>query len=310
MKIFTGNSNIALAKAIVKNLNMDLGEADVVQFPDGESFVKIKDSVRGEDVFAIQSVCGKPNEYLMELMIMIDALRRASPARITAVLPIYGYARQDRKDQPRVPITAKLVANLLVAAGADRVLTMDLHAAQIVGYFDIPVDHLHALPVIYDYLSSKHFDKPVVVSPDTGSVKKAYTYSQLFGCGLAITAKQRKGAEDVEAYSLVGDVKDCDVIMVDDLTSTCGTLCAAADLCAKNGAKSIHAAVTHGMLQQKGIDKLMKSQITELIVTDTVPQADFVKSCPKVTELSVAKLFAEAIRRIHNNESLNSLFQL
>lgn len=286
---------------------MPLGAADVVKFPDGETFAKITDCVRGEDVFVIQSVCQQPNEMLMELLIMIDALKRASAARITAVMPIYGYARQDRKDQPRVPITAKLVANLLVAAGADRILTMDLHAAQIVGYFDIPVDHLHATPVIYDYLSGKRFDKPVIVSPDTGSVKKAYEYARLFGCGLAITAKQRKGADEVEAYSLVGDVDGCDVIMVDDLTSTCGTLCAAAELCAKNGAKSVHAAVTHGMLGEKGLARLASSSITELIVTDTVPQGD-VAANPKITLLSVAALFAEAIRRIHNNESINSLF--
>ena len=240
---------------------------------------------------------------------MIDALRRASAGRITAVLPIYGYARQDRKDQPRVPITAKLVANLLVAAGANRLLTMDLHAAQIVGYFDIPVDHLHADPVITDYLTAKRFKDPVVVSPDTGSVKKAYAYSQLFKCGRAITAKQRKGADDVEAYSLVGDVEGKDVIMVDDLTSTCGTLCAAANLCAKFGAASVHAAVTHSQLDDTGLARLRDSAITELIVTDTVPQRAY-KPEDKVVTLSVAKLFGEAIRRIHNNESVNSLFAI
>ena len=240
---------------------------------------------------------------------MIDALRRASADRITAVLPIYGYARQDRKDQPRVPITAKLVANLLVAAGANRVLTMDLHAEQIVGYFDIPVDHLHATPVIYKYLASKEFENPVVVSPDTGSVKKAYAYSQLFKCGLAITAKQRRGADDVEAYSLVGDVEGKDVIMVDDLTSTCGTLIAAAKQCADHGARSIHAAVTHGLLNETGLERLKASPITELIVTDTVPQHPYAPDA-RITTLSVAELFGEAIRRIHNNESVNSLFAI
>ena len=307
MKIFSGTQNPKLAKAIAAYLGTEVGAADVVNFPDGETFVKIKDVVRGEDVFVVQSVSGKPNEMLMELLIMIDALRRASADRITAVLPIYGYARQDRKDQPRVPITSKLVANLLVAAGANRILTMDLHAEQIVGYFDIPVDHLHAVPIIYRYLANKHFEKPVVVSPDTGSVKKAYTYSRMFGCGLAITAKQRMSAEKVEAYSLVGDVEGCDVIMVDDLTSTCGTLCAAAELCAAHGAKSIHAAVTHGLLNEKGIERLMSSSITELIVTDTIPQ-DRWQNHEKITVLSVAELFGEAIRRIHNNESINSLF--
>ena len=307
MKIFSGTQNPKLAKAIAAYLGTEVGAADVVNFPDGETFVKIKDVVRGEDVFVVQSVSGKPNEMLMELLIMIDALRRASADRITAVLPIYGYARQDRKDQPRVPITSKLVANLLVAAGANRILTMDLHAEQIVGYFDIPVDHLHAAPIIYRYLANKHFEKPVVVSPDTGSVKKAYTYSRMFGCGLAITAKQRMSAEKVEAYSLVGDVEGGDVIMVDDLTSTCGTLCAAAELCAAHGAKSIHAAVTHGLLNEKGIERLMSASITELIVTDTIPQ-DRWQNHEKITVLSVAELFGEAIRRIHNNESINSLF--
>ncbi len=309
MKIFSGSSNPELAKAIASHLEMELAPVDLVNFPDGETFVRVKDSVRGQDVFVVQSVCGRPNEVLMELLIMIDALRRASADRITAVLPIYGYARQDRKDQPRVPITAKLVANLLVAAGANRVLTMDLHAEQIVGYFDIPVDHLHATPVIYKYLASKKFKNPVVVSPDTGSVKKAYAYSQLFRCGLAITAKQRKGADDVEAYSLVGDVEGKDVIMVDDLTSTCGTLIAAAKQCADHGARSIHAAVTHGLLNETGLERLKASPITELIVTDTVPQHEYAADA-RITTLSVAELFGEAIRRIHNNESVNSLFAI
>ena len=307
MKIFSGSSNPELAKAIAAHLGEDLAPVDLVNFPDGETFVRVKNSVRGQDVFVVQSVCGRPNEMLMELLILIDALRRASADRITAVLPIYGYARQDRKDQPRVPITAKLVANLLVAAGANRVLTMDLHAEQIVGYFDIPVDHLHATPVIYKYLASKEFANPVVVSPDTGSVKKAYAYSQLFKCGLAITAKQRKGADDVEAYSLVGDVEGKDVIMVDDLTSTCGTLIAAAKQCADHGARSIHAAVTHGLLNETGLARLKASPITELIVTDTVPQHEYAADA-RITTLSVAELFGEAIRRIHNNESVNSLF--
>ena len=309
MKIFSGSSNPELAKAIASHLEMELAPVDLVNFPDGETFVRVKDSVRGQDVFVVQSVCGRPNEVLMELLIMIDALRRASADRITAVLPIYGYARQDRKDQPRVPITAKLVANLLVAAGANRVLTMDLHAEQIVGYFDIPVDHLHATPVIYKYLSSKKFKNPVVVSPDTGSVKKAYAYSQLFRCGLAITAKQRKAADEVEAYSLVGDVEGKDVIMVDDLTSTCGTLIAAAKQCADHGARSIHAAVTHGLLNETGLERLKASPITELIVTDTVPQHEYAADA-RITTLSVAELFGEAIRRIHNNESVNSLFAI
>ncbi len=282
---------------------------DIVNFPDGETFVKIQDSVRGDDCFVIQSICGKPNDMLMELLIVIDAMVRSSAARITAVLPVYGYARQDRKDQPRVPITAKLVANLLVAAGVDRVLTMDLHAAQIVGYFDIPVDHLHASPVIVRYLREKNLDNLVIVAPDTGSVKTAYSYSRIFECGLAITAKQRKCAEDVEAYSLVGDVEGSDVVMIDDLTSTCGTLASAAALVKQHGARNIYAAVTHGFLNEKGIERLKKSDISELIVTDTVPQGWYDDSLP-ITVLSVAELFGEAIRRIHNNQSVSSLFRM
>ncbi|MBO7222601.1 MAG: ribose-phosphate pyrophosphokinase [Kiritimatiellae bacterium] len=308
MKIFSGNSNRKLAGSIASYLGIELGAADVVSFPDGESFVKINECVRGEDCYAVQSVCGKPNEMLMELLIMIDALRRASAARITAVLPIYGYARQDRKDQPRVPITAKLVANLLTAAGADRVLTMDLHAAQIVGYFDIPVDHLHAFPVIVKYLKDKNLKNPVIVAPDTGSVKNAYSYSRMFGCGLAIVAKQRKGADEVEAFSLVGDVNGCDVIMIDDLTSTCGTLCAAANLVKKHGANNVYAAVTHGLLNDQGRERLSNSSISELIVTDTVPQ-NHAPELP-ITVLSVADLFGEAIRRINEDSSIGTMFSM
>ena len=308
MKLFTGNSNPDLARRIASYLRCPLAAADVISFPDGETFVKIHDTVRGKDCFAIQSVCGRPNEMLMELLIMIDALKRASAGRITAVLPIYGYARQDRKDQPRVPITAKLVANLLVAAGADRVLTMDLHAAQIVGYFAIPVDHIHATPVIYRYLREKGLENPVVLAPDTGSVKAAHAYARLLSCDFAITAKERRGAEEVEAYSLVGNVRDRDVVMIDDLTSTCGTLCAAATLAKQNGARSVTAAVTHGMLNAKGLDRLASSDIDELAVTDTVPQKGL--DGTRVRVLSVADIFGEAIDRIHNNQSIHSLFSL
>ena len=309
LKIFSGTANPQLAANICSYLGTDPGPIDITHFPDGETFVKIKDSVRGEDCFIIQSICGKPNDMLMELLIMIDAMVRSSAARITAVLPIYGYARQDRKDQPRVPITAKLVANLLVAAGVNRVLTMDLHAAQIVGFFDIPVDHLHASPVIVRYLRDKNLDTLVIVAPDTGSVKTAYAYSRLFECGLAITAKQRKCADEVEAYSLVGDVEGRDVVMIDDLTSTCGTLASAAELVKKHGARNIYAAVTHGVLNEKGLERLRNSEISELIVTDTVPQAKYDDSMP-ITVLSVAELFGEAIRRIHNNQSVSSLFRM
>jgi ribose-phosphate pyrophosphokinase len=244
----------------------------------------------------------------MELLIMIDAMKRASANRITAVLPFYGYGRQDRKDQPRVPITAKLVANLLEAAGASRLLTMDLHAQQIQGFFDIPVDHLYSSPVIANYLMEKKLKKPIVVSPDTGGVKMAYAYSQMLKCGLAIVAKQRKGPEEVEALTLVGDVEGCEAIMVDDLTTTATTLCAAAGILLAHGAAEVHAAVTHATITQKGMEKLRSSRIKELVVTDTVPFTVSPEFPVKV--LSVAELLGEAVRRIHENRSVTSLFRL
>ncbi len=308
MKVFSGTSNPALAGKIAEYLSLPLGEVDIRRFPDGELFVKIKENIRGRDVFIVQSICRPPNENLMELLIMVDAMRRASADRITAVLPYYGYARQDRKDQPRVPITAKLVANLLAAAGVNRVLTMDLHAQQIQGFFDIPVDHLYASPIIVKHLKSKHIENPIVVSPDTGAVKAAYAYSQMLDCGLAVAAKRRTGPEEVEAFTLVGDVEGCTAIMVDDMTSTCGTLCAAARLLESHGAKDIYAAVTHSMLTEEGGKRLAASPIDELIVTDTIPQSidgDF-----PVAELSVAELLGEAILRIHEDQSVTSLFRL
>jgi len=308
MKIFTGNANPELAAKIVAYLGCDLGGADIQSFPDGETFVKIRDNVRGADCFVVQPICGQPNERLMELLIMVDALKRASAARITAVMPFYGYGRQDRKDQPRVPITAKLVANLLVAAGVNRVLTMDLHAQQIMGFFDIPVDHLYAAPVMVKHLLEKNLANPVVVSPDTGGVKQAYAYSQMLQCGIAIVAKQRKGPDEVDAFSLVGDVEGCDVMMVDDLTTTCGTLTSAAKILKKNGARDIYAAVTHGLVTPLGAERLKASPIHELVVTDSVPQHPLPGVQVKV--LSVADLLGEAIRRIHNNQSVTSLFRL
>ena len=306
MKVFSGNANPVLAKKIADYLEMDLGQIEIKQFPDGEIFARIKENIRGKDVFIVQPICTPPNERLMELLIMIDAMRRASAARITAVLPFYGYARQDRKDQPRVPITAKLVANLLVAAGTNRLLTMDLHAQQIQGFFDIPVDHLYAAPVIVKYLRDKQVEKPVVVSPDTGGVTAAYAYSQMLGCGLAVVAKKRKGPTDVEALTLVGDVDDCTAIMVDDLTTTAGTLCSAATILKDNGAKRVFAAVSHATITQMGLDRLKNSDIEELVVTDSVPLAN-TDGFP-VSILSVSELLGEAISRIHENKSITSLF--
>ena len=307
MKIFSGTANRPLADAICKSIGLELGKCTVSAFPDGETFVKIEENVRGEDVFLMQSTSPPTNHHLMEMFIMIDALRRSSATRITAVMPFYGYARQDRKDQPRVPITAKLVANLLVAAGAHRVLTMDLHAQQIQGFFDIPVDHLYAAPVMYEYLRTKKLKNLVVVSPDVGGLKMAHAYSQVMEAGLAIVAKRRKSASEIESMTVIGDIKGKCVLMVDDLTETAGTLTTAAALLKQKGARQILACVSHAILNDLGIERLRKSNIDELITTDTVlrPAIDGVN----VTTLSVAGLLGEAIKRIHNNSSVTSLFE-
>lgn len=307
MKIFSGNSNQPLARAIAASIGMELGKCTVTAFPDGETFVKIDENVRGEDVFLVQSSSPPTNHHLMEMFIMMDALRRASASRITAVLPFYGYARQDRKDQPRVPITAKLVANLIVAAGANRVIAMDLHAQQIQGFFDIPVDHLYAAPVMFEYLRSKKLNDLVVVSPDVGGLKMAHAYAQVLNAGLAIVAKRRKSATEVESVAIIGEIRGKNVLMVDDLTETAGTLTNAAALLRKRGAKRIFACVSHAILSDLGIERLRKSKIDELITTDTVlrPAIDGVK----ITTLSVAGLLGEAIKRIHSNSSVTSLFE-
>jgi ribose-phosphate pyrophosphokinase len=307
VKVFTGTSNRLLAESICASIGLELGKCAVSAFPDGETFVKIEENVRGEDVFIVQSTSPPTNHNLMELFIMIDALRRASASRITAVMPFYGYARQDRKDQPRVPITAKLVANLLVAAGANRILTMDLHAQQIQGFFDIPVDHLYAAPVMYDYLRKKKIPDLVVVSPDVGGLKMAHAYSQVLEAGLAIVAKRRKSATEVESMAVIGDIKGKNILLVDDLTETAGTLTAAAAYLKKEGAKGVLACVSHAILNDLGIDRLRKSNIDELITTDSVlrPPIDGVN----ITTLSVAGLLGEAIKRIQSNSSVTSLFE-
>ncbi len=307
MKIFSGSSNLPLAKSITDFIGIEPGKCAVSSFPDGETFVKIEENVRGEDVFVVQSTSPPTNHHLMEMFIMIDALRRASASRITAVLPFYGYARQDRKDQPRVPITAKLVANLLVAAGTNRVLTMDLHAQQIQGFFDIPVDHLYAAPVMYDYLKAKQLADLVVVSPDVGGLKMAHAYSQVLDSGLAIVAKRRKSATEVESVAIIGEIRGKNILMVDDLTETAGTLTNAAALLKKRGARKIFACVSHAILNDLGIERLRKSKIDELITTDSVlrPAIDGVR----ITTLSVAGLLGEAIKRIHSNSSVTSLFE-
>ena len=307
MKVFSGTANEPLARAICKSIGAELGKCSIQPFPDGETFIKIEENVRGEDVFVVQPTSPPTNHNLMELFIMIDALRRASATRITAVLPFYGYARQDRKDQPRVPITAKLIANLLVASGVNRILTMDLHAQQIQGFFDIPVDHLYAAPVMYEYLRKKNLTDLVVVSPDVGGLKMAHAYSQVLESGLAIVAKRRKSASEVESMAVIGEIRGKNILLVDDLTETAGTLTAAATLLKKKGAKQILACVSHAILNNVGIERLRKSVIDELITTDTVqrPAIDGVK----ITTLSVAGLLGEAIKRINSNSSVNSLFE-
>ncbi len=307
-KILSGNAHPELAEHICAAIGIKRSDATVTTFPDGESFVKINENIRGSDVFIVQPTCPPTNNNLMELLIMTDAAKRASAGRITAVIPFFGYARQDRKDQPRVPITAKLVANLLEAAGITRVLTVDLHAGQIQGFFDIPVDHLYAAPVLVKYLRGEGLsgDNTVVVSPDVGGIKMCASYAKALACPLAIVAKVRKSATEVEATTLIGEVEGRDVLLVDDMTETAGTLTAAASLLKERGARTIRAAVSHAILNDLAVDRLAKSTITELICTDSVPMAHG----PKVTTLSIAGLLAEAIVRIHGSQSVTSLFEL
>jgi ribose-phosphate pyrophosphokinase len=308
LRVFSGNSNRPLAEEICRSIGVPLGEATVTSFPDGESFVKINENIRGADVFIIQSTCPPTNHHLMELLIMIDAARRASAQRITAVLPFYGYARQDRKDQPRVPITAKLVANLLVSSGANRILTMDLHSQQIQGFFDIPVDHLYASPVFYEYLNESRPEKLVVCSPDIGGMKMAAAYADMLSAGLSLVAKKRKSATDVEAiFNVVGDVEGCDVLLVDDITETAGTLENAARILRKSGARSIRAAVSHCIFNEHAFDRLKSGMIDEVITTNSVPVNPH--GLP-VRVLSIARLLGQAIQRINSNESVTGLFRI
>jgi ribose-phosphate pyrophosphokinase len=307
LKILSGSAHPTLARLIAQNLGTELCAAELTTFPDGETFVQIHENIRGSDIFIVQPTCPPTNQNLMELLIMVDAVRRASAARITAVLPFFGYARQDRKDRPRVPITAKLVANLLVAAGVNRVLTVDLHAGQIQGFFDIPVDHLYAAPVLMKAIRERGIDQDlVVVSPDVGGIKMTHAFAKALKAPMAIVAKNRVSAEEVEAHSVIGDVKGKNVLLVDDLTETAGTLTAAAKLLLEHGAKRIYAGVTHGVLGDKGRARIAASPIEELLATNSTPQA----TGEKVTALDIAPLLADAIRRIHGNESVTSLFDI
>jgi ribose-phosphate pyrophosphokinase len=308
VSIFTGNSNPELAKGICDHLKISLADVMVERFSEGEIRIKIQENIRGKDVFIIQSTCPPPNENLMELLIMIDAARRASAKRITAVLPYYGYARQDRKDQPRVPITAKLVANLIVAAGANRVLTMDLHANQIQGFFDIPVDHLYAINVICEYFLKKKIKNLVVVSPDVGGIKMARAYAKRLGAGLAIVDKRRESPEKTEVMHILGDVKGKTAILVDDIIATGGSMVEAVGAITKHGVKDVYAAVSHGILSGNAIDRFKSCKsLKEVVITDSIPLSKE-KQINKVKVVTVAPLLAEAIYRIHNEESISCLF--
>jgi ribose-phosphate pyrophosphokinase len=308
LKIVTGTAHPRLVAHICSYLGVPLCDATVSSFPDGETFVKINENIRGRDVFIVQPTCPPTNQNLMELLILVDAARRSSSARITAVIPFFGYARQDRKDQPRVPITAKLVANLLAAAGVQRMLTMDLHAQQLQGFFDIPVDHLYALPVMIDYLHNLGLGDLVVVSPDVGGVKMASAYAEALKAGLAIVVKRRLSATEIEAVTVIGEVDGKNVILVDDLTETAGTLVGAARILRDQGARDIYAGVSHAVLTDLAVERLKSSDIKELITTDSVPVRTDVDSRVKV--LSVAELLGEGIRRIHDDESVSSLFDI
>ncbi|MCK9265623.1 ribose-phosphate pyrophosphokinase [bacterium] len=303
--LFSGSSNLNLAKKIAKCLNKDLGNVEIYKFKDGEIGIKIEENVRGKDVFIIQPTCPPVNENLMELLITLDAIRRASPRRLTAVLPYYGYARQDRKDKPRVPITAKLVANLLVSAGVDRVLTMDLHAPQVQGFFDIPVDHLFAAPVIVKYLLEKKLKKVVVVAPDVGGVKTARAFAKRLNGSLAIVDKRRLSPDQVETVHLIGDVKGCEAVIVDDLISTGSTIIEAAHILFQHKVSKVYATCTHPVFSAEAVANLLQSPIKEIIITDTIPTSNLPD---KFTTLTVSELLAEAIKRTHLETSVSSLF--
>ncbi len=308
MKIFSGAAHPGLAQRIADYVGVPLGDATVTSFPDGETFVRINENIRGRDVYIVQPTSPPTNQNLMELLIMTDAAKRASSDRITAVVPFFGYARQDRKDQPRVPITAKLIANLLTAAGVDRLITVDLHAQQVAGFFDIPVDHLYSLPVLIGHLRKMDLKDTVVVSPDVGGLKMASAYSQALGSDLAIVAKRRKSATEIEALYVIGEVEGRDVLLVDDLTETAGTLTSAAKLLKRHGANRIFAGVSHAVLSDIAFERLQTSEIEELICTDSVPVRH--RDDCKITEIGIAELLGEAIKRIHSDESVSSLFEI
>jgi len=307
VKIFSGNSNLPLARAIAASIGMELGKCTVSSFPDGETFVKIDENVRGEDVFVVQSTSPPTNHHLMEMFIMIDALRRASASRITAVLPFYGYARQDRKDQPRVPITAKLIAKLIEVAGTDRILTLDLHSTQIQGFFDIQADNLFAAPVLLEHIKALELSNLMIVAPDVGSTKIGRAFAKRLDVDLAIVDKRRSEKDNVEVMNVIGDVKGRDVVILDDMITTGGTLVKAARAVSDKGARSVIACATHPVFAGDACKIIMNSPIREVVVTNSLPFDRFAE-CPKVKVLDISRLIAEAIKRIHYNESVSTLF--
>jgi ribose-phosphate pyrophosphokinase len=307
LKLFTGNANPSLAEEIARYLHLPLGDVEVSRFSDGEVFVQVNENVRGTDVFVVQPTCPPVNDNLMELLVLIDALKRASARRITAVLPYYGYGRQDRKVQPRVPITAKLVADLLTAAGVDRVLALDLHAGQIQGFFNIPVDHLFAAPVIIDYLGKKELRDPVIVSPDAGGVERARAIAKRLRAGLAIIDKRREGPNQAVAMYLIGDVRSKDTVVIDDMIDTAGTLIQAVGALEREGARRILACGVHAVLSGPALERLKAAPLEEVVVTNSIPVLE-AKRLPQMTVLTVAPILGEAIRRIHDEESVSTLF--
>jgi ribose-phosphate pyrophosphokinase len=306
--LFTGNSNPVLAKNICEYLGMPLGSSKVKTFSDGEIQIEIDENVRGTDVFIIQSTCNPVNDSLVELLLMLDALKRSSAQRITVVLPYFGYARQDKKVAPRVPISAKLVADLLDVAGAHRVITMDLHAGQIQGFFNMPVDNLYAAPVIIEYIKKCYGDKTVIVSPDAGGVERARAFAKRLGAGLAIVDKRRDAPNQAKAMAVIGDVKDKIAIILDDMVDTAGTLTEAAGAIKNEGALEVHACCSHPVLSGPAVDRIIDSDLKSLVVTDTIPLSSKASACDKIKVLSIAQLVGEAIIRSHRGDSVTSLF--
>ncbi len=308
LKVFAGLSNPGLLKEVCDYLGVEQGDALVTTFSDGEIRIQINENVRGKDVFLFQSCCDPVNKHVMELLLMIDALKRSSAYRITAVIPYYGYGRQDRKDQPRVPISAKLVADLITTAGADRVLTMDLHAGQIQGFFKIPVDHLYAAPVLLDYVGRRGGQDLVVVSPDAGGVERARAFAKRLQANLAIIDKRREGPNEAHVMYIIGDVSGRDALLLDDMIDTAGTIAQGARACMEHGARRVWAACTHPVLSGPALDRLNASKLEEVVVTNTIPLNGKERTCPMLRVLSVAPLLGEAIKRIHEEESVSSLF--